>query len=182
MMINSKILIVLALTLAGCASTDYKTYVDAQQATNRAAQAAQKPLVRIVAQPGEAITGLYSIEVHMPAQAPVIQQARPSEWAGVLGNAVNVLGVVAGIKYSGEAASNLAREVGGAANHGYQFVQSPQANQTVGNGILGSGFYSGENSGVIGSGAQSDSTHVPTVVTQPAPVIVTQPAPVIVQP
>jgi hypothetical protein len=174
--------IILLARVSGCASTDYESYLKAQSDAQAGAMAAQKPLVRIVARPGEAITGLSSIEVYTPVQAPVIQQARASEWAGVLGNAVNVLGVVAGIKYSGEAASNLAREVGGAANHGYQFVQSPQANQTVGNGILGSGFYSGENSGVIGSGAQNDSTHVPTVVTQPPPVIVTQPAPIIVQP
>jgi hypothetical protein len=174
-------IIILAL-VSGCASTDYEAYLNAQQAATRDAQAAQKPLVRIVARPGEAITGLSSIEVYTPVQAPVIQQARPNEWAGVIGTGIQVLGVVAGIKYSGEAASNLAREVGGAANHGYQFVQSPQPNQSVGTGILGSGLYSGDNSGVLGSGAQSDSTHVPTVVMQPAPLVVEQPAPIIVQP
>jgi hypothetical protein len=105
----------------------------------------------------------------MLVQPAVIQQARPSEWAGVLGNGLQVLGVVAGIKYAGEASANLAREVGGATNHGYQFIQAPQANQTVGTGVLG-------------SGSVSDATHAPTVVTQPAPVVVEQPTPVIVPP
>jgi hypothetical protein len=174
-------IIILAFTLAGCASTDYKAYLTAQQAAIRDAQAAQRPLFELEGEPGQPITGLRAVRVYMPVQAPVIQQSRPSEWAAVLGNGLQILGVVAGIKYSGEAASNLAREVGGAANHGYQFVQSPQANQSVGTGILGTGIYTGELNGVLGSGARTDSTHAPTVVYQPDPAIVTQPTPVIVE-
>jgi hypothetical protein len=175
-------LILLAACLAaGCASTDYRSYLAAQQAVIRDAQIAQKPLFELEAEPGQPITGLKAVRVFMPVQAPVIAQARPSEWAGVLGTGLQVLGVVAGIKYQGEAAANLATAVGGAANHGYQFVQSPQANQSVGTGFIGRGLYSDGNSGVIGAGTNSDSTHAPTVVTQPAPVVVSQPEPVIVE-
>jgi hypothetical protein len=175
-------IIALALTLAGCASTDYEAYLNAQQAAIRDAQAVQRPWFELEAFDDRPIMGLKAVRVWMPVQAPVIAQSRPNEWASVVGAGLNILGVVAGIKYSGEAASNLAREVGGAANHGYQFIQSPQANHTVGTGILGSGLYSGDNSGVLGSGAQSDSTHMPTIVTQPPPLVVEQPAPIIVQP
>jgi hypothetical protein len=68
-------------------------------------------------------------------------------------------------------------------------IQAPAANVTTtlsGTGVLGSGSYSigpnsGTNSGNSGRLAGSsitDSTHTPTVVTQPTPVIVPQPAPV----
>ena len=173
-------LLLSSLLLSACASTDYQAYLAAQQEAIRAAQSAQKPLFELEAEPGQAITGLRAVRVYMPVQAPILQQARASEWAGVLGTGLQVLGVVAGIKYSGEATSNLATAVGGAANHGYQFVQSPQANQSVGAGILGTGIYTDELNGVLGSGTRSDSTHAPTVVTQPEPVIVTQPDPVVV--
>jgi hypothetical protein len=168
--------------MAGCANTDYKAYLTAQQAAIRDAQVAQKPLFELEAEPGKSITGLKSVRVYMPVQAPVIQQSRPSEWAGVVGNGLQIAGTVLGIKFAGDAATNLAGAVGSAANHGYQYIQAPQPNQSVGSGFIGSGLYSGENSGVLGSGSQYDATHVPTVVTQPPPVIVTQPDPIIVQP
>jgi uncharacterized lipoprotein YmbA len=161
---------VFCLLLSACASTDYESYLTAQQAVIASTQAAQRPLFELEAEPGQPITGLKAVRVFMPAQAPVLQQSRPSEWASVLGNGLQILGVVAGIKYQGEAAANLANAVGSAANHGYQFVQSPQANQSIG------------GNGIFGSGAMSDSTHVPTVVEQPSPIVVEQPAPVIVQP
>ena len=119
----------MCLLLSACASTDYEAYLSAQQSAIREAQTNQKPLFELEAEPGLPITGLRAVRVYMPVQAPVLQQSRPSEWAGVLGTGLQVLGVVAGIKYSGEAAANLAREVGGAASHGYQYVQSPQPNQ-----------------------------------------------------
>ncbi|MDR3351733.1 MAG: hypothetical protein LBO00_01690 [Zoogloeaceae bacterium] len=168
--------------LAGCAGNrDYANYVAAQQAALQTVQAARKPLVRLEAEPGAAITGLRSLEVYMPEQTPIVQQARPSEWAGVIGTGLQVLGVVAGIKYNGEAAANLATAVGSAANAGYKYIQAPQANQTVGQGTLGSGIYVTENGGVLGSGTKTDTTHTPTVVEQAAPVVVEQAPPVIVQ-
>jgi hypothetical protein len=170
-----------ALALVGCASGDYRQYVAAQNAAVAQAYANQRPLFKLTAQPGQAITGVASIEVNLPVQAPTLQQARPNEWAGVLGSGINVAGAVLGIKYAGDAATNLATAVGGAANHGYQYVQAPQPNQTVGTGFIGN-LYSDGNSGVIGSGVKSDATHTPTVVEQAPPIVVTQPPPLVVDP
>jgi hypothetical protein len=178
----SCLLIPVSCFLAGCASADYEAYLAAQTAAIREAQAAQKPLFELESEPGQVITGLRAVRVYMPVQAPVLQQSRPSEWAGVLGQGLAIGGTVLGIKYAGEAAANLAREVGGAASAGYPYIQAPQANQSVGAGILGAGIYTGELHGVLGSGSRTDSTHAPTVVTQPPPLVVEQPPPVIVPP
>ena len=191
------------LMLNGCASSDYGEYVKAQSDANRLAVESQKPMVRITAQPGQPITGLASLEVYAPTAAPVIQQSRPNEWAGVLGHGIGVAGSVLGIKYAGEAATSLADSVGRSSNAGYQYIQAPAANvstvttttdssnravttdssnhavttsTTVGDN---SGSNSG-NSGRIAGADLSDSTSVPTVVTQPEPVVVTQPEPVVV--
>ena len=50
------------LMLAGCSTTgDYQAYLSAQSDTNRQALEAQRPLVRITAQPGQSITGLANV-------------------------------------------------------------------------------------------------------------------------
>ena len=85
------------LMLNGCASSDYGEYVKAQSDANRLAVESQKPMVRITAQPGQPITGLASLEAYAPTAAPVIQQSRPNEWAGVLGHGIGVAGSVLGI-------------------------------------------------------------------------------------
>ena len=120
--------VVLVSLLTGCASGDYERYVSAQSEANRQAMEGQKPLLRLVAQPGQAITGLASLEVYAPTQTTVIQQSRPNEWAGVVGQGISVLGTVAGIKAAGDAASNLAESVGKYSTTGYQYIQTPQAN------------------------------------------------------
>jgi hypothetical protein len=152
--------------LAGCASTDYSAYIRAQQYAHDKALAAQKPLVKIIAQPGQSITGLQSIEIYTPAPAPVIAQSRPSEWAGVLNTALGVAGTVLGIREAGRAASSLADSVGRSSTAGYPYVQAPQT--IGGNGVIGNGTYQ-----------TRDATHAPIVVEQPPPVIVTQPDPVV---
>ena len=180
------------VSLVGCASTqEYSQYVAAQQEANRLHVDTQKPLVRITAQPGMSVTGLSGLEVWMPGTAPVIQQARPNEWAGVVGQAIGVVGTIGGVYVGGKAAASL-------LDSAAKFVQ-PNANvstvtttnttgavsnvgavttSTVGDN---SGSNSG-NAGRIAGTTMSDSTSTPTVVTQPAPVIVTQPTPVVVQP
>lgn len=192
-----KVIITFLVTfmLFGCASDkeykEYTAYLAAQQDANRQAAAEQKPLVRLVAQDGQAITGLHSLEVFTPTAAPVIQQARPNEWVSVWQTALGVTGTVLGIRAAGQAAVGLADSVGRAGTAGYQYIQAPGAvsttttTSTVGNN---SGANSG-NSGRIAGTSITDSTSAPTVVTQPAttvvnqpaPVIVTQPAPVVVQ-
>ena len=175
--------------LVGCATSgDYKTYVQAQADANRLAAQTQKPLVRLTAQTGQPITGLASLEVYAPTAAPVVQQSRPSEWAGVLGQAVGVAGTVLGIHEAGKAAIGLSDSVGRAGTTGYQYIQTPQANVTTTNTDASNrstttlnsttstvGDNSGANSGNAGRIAGADlidNTATPTVVTQPAPVVV----------
>ncbi|GHU34891.1 hypothetical protein AGMMS50256_29210 [Betaproteobacteria bacterium] len=177
-----------ALTLSGCASTDYNQYVQAQQQAFSEAQANQKPLLKIVALPGQSIN-LQSIEVNLPVNPPQIQQARPNEWAPVLGQGLQVVGTVLGIKYAVDGAVRLSDSAGRNAAAGYPYVQAPaaaQANITNtstsftntettstqsigGDGVLGNGVY-----------GRLDATSAPTVVTQPSPVIVPPADPVIV--
>lgn len=183
------LLMFVALFLAGCASDkEYGAYIAAQQEANRQAAADQKPLVRLTAQPGQTITGLASLEVYTPTAAPVIQQARPNEWVGVINTGLAVTGTVLGIHAGGIAAGRLADSVGRAGTAGYAHVQAPGSVATTTNTMTGS-------TGVLGSGSY-DATHTPTVVNQPAPVQipagsvtvvnqpapVTQPAPIVVTP
>lgn len=172
-MLKLTLLFVFAALAAGCSTTgDYKAYLQAQAEANRQAAEGQKPLVELTAQPGQPITGLSSLKVYPPTAAPVIQQSRPNEWAGVVGQGLGVLGTLGGIHYGGKAAVGLASEIRQAGTAGYAHIQAPgtvTTNTLSGTGTLGSGAYS-----------HTDSTHAPTVVTTPDPVIVTQPAPVIV--
>lgn len=174
--ITALLALLAALALTACASDkDYQTYIAAQQQANQQAAADQKPLVRLTAQPGQNITGLASLEVFTPQAAPVIQQARPNEWVGVINTGLAVTGTVLGIHAGGIAAGRLADSVGRAGTAGYAHVQAPGSTttntMTSSTGTLGSGSY--------------DATHTPTVVTQPVPsqipagevVVVTQPAP-----
>ena len=73
-MLKRFLLLCTAVLLTACASSpDYNQYIQAQTEANKQAMESQKPLVRLVAQPGMAITGLQSLEVYTPSQAPVIQ-------------------------------------------------------------------------------------------------------------
>jgi len=91
-----------------------------------------------------------------------------------------------GLGQSRDQAATSAATFGAITNIAGQ-IQAPAPNMILsGTGVLGSGSYSigpnsGSNSGNSGRIAGEsifDSTHTPTVVTQPAPVIVPQPAPV----
>jgi hypothetical protein len=149
------IAIPILVALAGCASSgDYQSYLAAQQQANAAYT--QKPILLMEGYDGQPITGLKRIEVNLPGQAPVIQQAKDNEWARVVSQGLGVFGTIGGIWAGGEAAKGLAGAVGSAANHGYEFVQSPQPNLTIGgSGVIGSGSYNYNavsGSGVIGSG------------------------------
>ena len=165
------LLVVAAIT--GCASNgEYDAYLRAQSQANTMHMQSQKPLVEIEAMEGQQITGLKSVRVYAPSAAPVIQQAKPNEWAAVASQALSVVGTVGGIVATGKAAVGIAREVRLGSTAGYSHVQAPTTTTT--NTMSNS-------QGVLGSGAV-DMTHTPTVVNQPAPVIVTQPDPVVVKP
>lgn len=182
--------------LAGCSTSgDYQAYLAAQTAANRQASEAQKPLVKLTAQPGQQITGLASLEVYTPVQAQQIQQARPNEWAAVVSQGLSVVGTVGGIVAAGRASVDLATAVGTSATAGYKYVQAPAANvttttdasmtttttttSTVGDN---SGANAGNSGTVVGGDmptttttTSTDNTATPTVVTQPDPIIVVAP-------
>ncbi len=156
--------------LAGCSSApEYNQYLQAQAEATKQAMEYQKPLLRLVAQPGMPITGLQSLEVYTPSQAPVIQQAKASEWAAVAQTGLGIIGTLGGIKLGGDAMVDMASQVRQAGTYGYSRMTQPGPTYNYTNSY------------------NTDSTHAPTVVNQPAPVIVdptivNQPAPVIVDP
>lgn len=151
-------LIISIAALAGCASTgDYQAYLAAQQAANETQQ--PRPILLLEGYENQPITGLKRVEVNLPGHAPVIQQARPNEWAAVVGQGLGVIGTIGGIWAGGEAAKGLAGAVGNAAGRGYQYIQAPAAAQPNyiinGTGVIGQGSYSTQSvggSGVIGTG------------------------------
>lgn len=176
------IAIICAAALTGCASQDYTRYVAAQSEANRLHVETQKPLVRITAQPGMAITGLAGLEVYMPGAAPIIQQQRPNEWVGVVSQAIGVVGAVGGIYAGGKAAEGLLNAASNFVppNANVSTVTNttgPVTNTTIG---ANSGANSG-NSGRLAGTTMSDATSKPTVVTQPDPVVVMQPVPIVIQ-
>ena len=162
----------LAAVLGACASGgDYKQYVDAQMEAIRQHQAQAKPLVSIKAQAGQTISGLESIEINVPGQAPLIQQARGNEWAPVIGQAIGALGIVGGIVAGGHAAVGIANAVGNAARVPQANVITTTSTALGGSGVIGNGSYSTSISnqattttqsvggaGVIGSGSFSQPT------------------------
>ena len=159
---NIRILLLLPFLTACATSAEYDSYLKAQAEANKQAAEHQKPLVRLVAQPGQQITGLQSLEVYTPTSAPVVQQARPSEWAAVVSQGLGVVGSVGGLAVGGKAAIGLASQVRQAGTAGYQSIQAPGAITTT--------------------TTITDTTHTPTVVNTPDPIVVNQPAPIVVDP
>lgn len=158
--------------MSGCASTEsYSRYLAAQSQATSAAMKSQKPILKITAQQGQAITGLASIEVYGQASMPIIQQERPSEWAAVAQSGLQVLGVVGGVVAAGRAAEALSDSVGAASNHGYQYVQSPGAVTTTST-FSAADSHAVDSHNTSNSNNPIDNTSVPTVVYQPQPVVV----------
>lgn len=162
--------------ISGCASTEsYSRYLAAQSQATSAAMKSQKPLLKIIAQQGQAITGLASIEVYGQAAMPTFQQERPSEWAAVAQSGLQVLGVVGGVIAGGRAAEDLANAVGKHANYGYQYIQAPGATttSTLTTSTTDSRTFDSHN--ISSSYNPVDNAGTPTVVYQPTPVVVTSP-------
>lgn len=159
-------ILVISTMVTGCASTEsYGRYLQAQSAAIKA----QKPMLKITAQQGQAITGLASIEVYGPGMA--IQQEKDNEWARVVTSGLQVVGVVGGIVAAGNASANLVDSVAGLG------ITSSVSNITTDNRTW-------DTHAITDSYNQ---TAKPTIVTQPAPaqipageVVVVQP--VVVQP
>lgn len=121
---KNPLLFVAALLLSGCVTTDeaYRDYLTAQHRATEMTLAQQKPLVELVALPGQQITGLSALRVYTPAVVPAVQQARPNEWVGVIERAIGVGGTVLGLKISTDGSRDLVNAVGAAVGQGYQYV------------------------------------------------------------
>jgi len=152
------ITILVLATFTGCASSDgYQRYLQAQSAAIKA----QKPMLEIIAQKDQPITGLASIRVYGPGMS--IQQEKDNEWARVVTSGLQVVGVVGGIVAAGNASANIVDSVGGL---GISSSVVNTDNRTVDTHAITDSY---------------NQTATPTVVTSPAPVIVEQPAPVVIQ-
>lgn len=144
--------VLLASGLTGCATGDgYQRYLSAQSAAIKS----QKPMLRIVAQPGQAITGLASIEVYGPGVA--IQQERENEWARVVSSGINVLGVVGGIVAAGQASQDLVTAVGGLGISSMTTDNSVIDNRTVDS-------HAADSHAITNSYNPINNTATPTVV------------------
>ena len=154
-------ILVISTMVIGCASTEsYGRYLQAQSAAIKA----QKPMLKITAQQGQAITGLASIEVY--GQGMAIQQEKDNEWARVVTSGLQVVGVVGGIVAAGQASQDLVSAVGGL-------------------GITSSVSNINTDNRTYDTHAITDSynaTAKPTVVTQPDPVQIPAGEVVVVQP
>jgi hypothetical protein len=173
------VIMLLALTLAGCAgSGDYAKYVDAQA---QLARENQKPLLILEAQDGQPIAGLKRLEVNAPGGNPGSVIAAPrNEWAGVIQSGLGVLGTVGGVVAGGMAAKGLATAVGNAATAGYSHVQAPGASTVT------TTTNTASNGSVAGGGSVAPVTSTTTATTtttttdnhsQTAPPTVVQPQP-----
>lgn len=175
--------LLLSTLMAGCASTEsYGRYLAAQAQATQAAIKAQKPLLKITAQSGQAITGLSSIEVYGQAALPTFQQERPNEWAAVAQSGLQMLGVVGGVIAGGRAAEDLANAVGKSSTYGYQYIQASGPVTTNNTSTLTTSTTDShavdshntvDSHAISGSYNPVDNTGTPTVVYQPAPVVVT---------
>lgn len=193
-----------AAVLAGCAATgDYYAAVrDSNAAQVQIAQArataeaarfrALSDLAaggdsagRVAAAMALALGGERGSQVQAVAPAPM--QSEALQWAGVLAPAMTNLGLgvvnAATVRHqatmsrdvavsSNAAFSSLGGQIGAAGVAGYPYMKG-NSTVTTTNSV---GDYSGSQSGNSGQiGDRADSTHAPTVVTQPAPVVVTGP-------
>jgi hypothetical protein len=160
-------IVTLSIGVSGCSVTpkkadpNYALFVDAQKSA--AASYVQNPLLRMKALPGQTITlsGVEEFVVFSPevgnrqGNNTIQQYVTPRNDFVELGKAaLGVIGTVGGIVAVGNATKGLASAVGASANHGYQYVQVPQPNMTIGgNGTIGSGSYTAStigNDGAIG--------------------------------
>jgi hypothetical protein len=161
------VFLALSFGLSGCASSDgYQRYLSAQSAAIKS----QKPMLRITAEKGQAITGLASIEVYGPGMS--IQQEKDNEWARVISGGIQTIGVVGGIAAAGQASRQLVEAVGGL---GISSSVVNTDNRTVDTHAITDSYNATATPTVVTSPA-------PVVVNQPAPVVVTQPTPIVVQP
>lgn len=172
-------LLAVALVAAGCSQVpskvidaNYAVYTKSVNDQNTAVlNAANHPIWQIKGVPGQTITlsGVSEISVYAPASgnannlAPIQPYVAPKnefvESVKAIGEVAAPWTGVASIYVGGKALTNLTTSVGNSANAGYQYVQAPAPNMTIGgNGVIGAGTFSSSDlsgTGVIGAGSYS---------------------------
>tara|TARA_R110002110_G_scaffold415835_1_gene657207 strand:+ start:26961 stop:27494 length:534 start_codon:yes stop_codon:yes gene_type:complete len=146
------IAVAIAMAVTACASNP-----SAEQAYYQAAAAEQgRPLVELVAEPGQAITGLQSLRVYAPQTGGGVRQYQ-KQYHPAWGIAASAVQIGLPIYLGGKAAVDLADSVGkhvGAVARDVVVVEQPDPTIV--------------------------QTPDPVIVQQPGPVIVQQPPPLVV--
>ena len=185
------IIIASAIVISGCASTDYALYAETQKhiaASKSAAEVARYQALADIARQGDATAKVAAVITLNQSQqqsssqqiaAPITFGEQFLRWAGILVPAITQTYAIS--KNADVAINNSNNNAAVAQSTNQTF--SAIASQIQAPGSTTTNTYTDSYN-------QTDSTHTPTVVTQPAPVIVqptdpivvTQPAPIIVTP
>jgi len=162
-----------ALSLTGCATGQYQAYADAHKA-QAAAQTARYQALADIAKMGDTTAKVAAVmSLQMGGGQQNAQINAPKSWADYALQWTGLLLPTFGQVYSvnkqtslGMRQSDNATALGISTNAAFvgiaSQIQAPAANITT------------------TTTTNTDSTHAPTVVTQPAPIVVTQPAPLVV--
>ena len=165
--------IIAVLSLTGCATAEYAAYADIHKA-QAASQTARYQALADIAKQGDTAAKVAAVmSLQMGAVQNQPQVAAPKsfgdhllQWTSVLLPTATQIYSVGKQAQVGIAQSNNAREIGISTNAAFVGlagrIQAPAANVTT------------------TTTTNTDSTHAPTVVTQPAPLVVNQPAPIVV--
>lgn len=188
-------ILLVALSLTGCATAEYQAYADAHK-SQAAAQTARYQALADIARQGDTtakVAAVMSLQLGgAGAQAHIAQPKswvdHALQWTATLLPTIGQVYTVGRQTDLGMRQSDNATALGISTNAAFVGIagkiQAPAANMTInGTGVLGSGSYSigpnsgtnSGNSGRIAGGAITDNTAPPTVIAQPAPVIVNQP-------
>jgi len=165
--------LIAVLSLTGCATAEYAAYADIHKA-QAASQTARYQALADIAKQGDTAAKVAAVmSLQMGAVQNQTQVAAPKsfgdhllQWTSVLLPTATQIYSVGKQAQIGIAQSNNARDLGVSTNAAFVGlagkIQAPGAITTT--------------------TTNTDSTHAPTVVTQPASLVVTQPTPVIVRP
>jgi hypothetical protein len=166
-------LAVCSVALTGCATKEYQAYADVHKA-HAQAQAARYQALADIAKQGDTTAKVAAVmslqmggaqgQAHIAAPKSFGEQML--QWTAVLLPSVTQIYSVGKQAQVGITQSNNAREIGISTNAAFVGlagkIQAPGA--------------------VTTTTTNTDSTHAPTVVTQPTPLVVNQPTPVILRP
>ena len=167
-------IILCALSLTGCATAEYQAYADAHKA-QAAAQTARFQALADIAKQGDTTAKVAAVMSLQMGSQQTTQINAPKSWADYALQWTGLLLPTFGQVYSvnkqtslGMRQSDNATALGISTNAAFvgiaSKIQAPAANITT----------------TTTNTTNTDSTHAPTVVTQPAPIVVTQPTPLVV--